>query len=254
MLREPLLHFVVLGLGLFLLWGLVGEDAGTLVVTEATVARLKADEARRRGREPTDQELDAVLRRWVDDELLYREGLELGLDRADPVVRRRVVQKMRFLHEDLRTPGTPDAAALAQIGEGLGVPPRASFEHVYLRDESELAAAQAALEGGADPATIGAPFALGRTFEDRALSIVSRDFGADFATVVETSPPDAWSAALSPFGAHLVRVTNRTESKPLTGDAARARALEIWTAEQRARGGEDALEELRSRTPVVIER
>jgi hypothetical protein len=257
MFREPLLHFAVLGLGLFLLWGLVGPPDAGLVVTLGTVDRLKADEERRLGRAPTDAEFDAVLQSWIDDELLYREGLALGLDTADPVVRRRVVQKMRFLYEDLRPIAEPTDEQLATFAGAHSVPGQVGFEHVFLRrDLPDLDAVvqrlQGRLEGGGDPAKEGEPFALGRSFTARALPVIERDFGSDFAQALRSAALHTWFRADSPFGAHLVRVTDSIPPRAPTADELRGLALDDWRRQQRRKNAEQALRDLREQRPVQV--
>ena len=103
--REPLFHFLLGGAALFLLYGAVTGDRAArpdrIVVGEARVASLAATFQRTWLRPPTRAELDALIQDFVDEEILYREALELGLDRNDLVVRRRLRQKMEFLHLDL---------------------------------------------------------------------------------------------------------------------------------------------------------
>lgn len=107
LIRSPALHFLAIGAALAAVVGALrpapaGPDARPepLVVSAERVARLRRGYARRLGREPTDAELRALIEDRVAEELLYREALALGLDRGDAAVRRRVVQKMRFLAED----------------------------------------------------------------------------------------------------------------------------------------------------------
>src|SRR6185503_9361121 len=93
--NEPLLHFAVLGIGLFALYSLVsdgGESAGSeeLVVDAPRIAALADQFVRSWRRAPTQAELDGLIESYVRDEVLYREGLALGLDRDDAVIRSRV--------------------------------------------------------------------------------------------------------------------------------------------------------------------
>ena len=261
--REPLLHFVVLGLGLFLLWGWVRGGDAELVVTAATVERLRSDEARRLGHEPSEAELEAGLDAHVADELLYREGLALGLDRADPVVRRRVVQKMRFLHEDLRPVPEPTAQDLVDFAaERYTVPAQVSFEHVFLRRDGRspdvlgalVERTMARLSAGDDPSGIGQPFVLGRSFSRRAAPVIERDFGAAFAQALASAETGRWFRADSVYGAHVVRVEERSPPRPPTEEELRLGAADDWKRDVRERNAAAALQELRARTPVRIER
>src|SRR3954467_12675298 len=104
LLREPLLHFLVIGAALFGLYGLVGKKEAApakIVVSAEGVANLAARFARTWRRPPTQDELDGLVEDDIRDEVFYREGRAAGLDRDDVVIRRRVRQKMEFLTEDM---------------------------------------------------------------------------------------------------------------------------------------------------------
>ena len=104
LLREPLLHFLVIGAALFGLYGLVGKkeaEPAKIVVSAERVANLADRFARTWRRPPTQEELDGLVEDDIRDEVLYREGRAAGLDRDDAVIRRRVRQKMEFLAEDM---------------------------------------------------------------------------------------------------------------------------------------------------------
>src|SRR5690606_34234798 len=112
--------------------------------------------------------------RFVDGELLYREGLALGLDRDDPVVRQRVIQKMEFVGTNLELPQEPDEATLrafmAEHAERYAGPPRYDVVLVTLPTqpgETDDARARAVLEqlrAGAHPKGVGGRHASGRRF------------------------------------------------------------------------------------------
>jgi peptidyl-prolyl cis-trans isomerase C len=136
LLREPLVHFVVLGTALFLLYARVApEPAHEIVVPASLVQGLVRDAERRTGRTPTPAEAEAMVERWIDDEVRYREALALGLDRGDLIVRRRLVQKMDFLLAgSTPVPAPTDAelaAWLAAHPDQYAAPDRLSFEHVF---------------------------------------------------------------------------------------------------------------------------
>lgn len=101
LLREPLLHFLVIGGLIFLLYSAVDDTretpADVIVVTPARIDQLAADFKAVWKQMPTADELDALIEEHVREEVYYREALALGLDRNDTVVRRRLRQKMEFL-------------------------------------------------------------------------------------------------------------------------------------------------------------
>ncbi|MCA9635594.1 MAG: hypothetical protein KC420_06135, partial [Myxococcales bacterium] len=164
LLREPLVHFVVAGGLLFGLHRLVAPPpaiAGEVVIDREWARAVGGELGRALGRPPAADELAGALVDAVDQELLYREGLALGLDRGDPIVRRRVIQRARFLHEDRAELAAIDDAALAEelaaAPERYRLPPRIALTHVFVAGdraedpEAEARRLLAALEGGDDP-------------------------------------------------------------------------------------------------------
>jgi hypothetical protein len=99
--REPLIHFLVIGTGLFLLFELTqpprGDMPERIVVSNSQVEQLDAQFSRTWLRPPTTAEFTGLIDNFVRDEVYYREALALGLDRDDPFIRRRMRQKLEFL-------------------------------------------------------------------------------------------------------------------------------------------------------------
>jgi hypothetical protein len=156
------------------LWGLhrVAQrpDPRTLVVSGQTVAALREGLARHHDREPTAAELDVAVDAWIEEELLVREARVLGLDRADPIVRRRLAQKLRFSLEDADGVDDPGDEVLAawhrEHAELYRRPPRRGFTHVFAAGLDAGARARAhawveALDAGADPEGRGDAFPHG---------------------------------------------------------------------------------------------
>ena len=139
LLREPLVHFLVLGAGLFLLFGLVGDSnvapADRIVVSSGRVAQLTQIFTRTWQRPPTEQELAGLIEDHVREEVYYREALAMGLDRDDTIVRRRMRQKLEFVTDDLVAAVTPTEEQLEtylrENPEAFRVPTRLSFQQIY---------------------------------------------------------------------------------------------------------------------------
>ena len=117
LLREPFVHFFVLGVVLFGIDALLRgqsdtEDKGEIVVTEGRIENLAAMFEKTWQRPPTNVELEGLVNSYIRDEALYRHGVEMGLDQDDNVIRRRVRQKLDFLIDDLASPAEPDNSEL----------------------------------------------------------------------------------------------------------------------------------------------
>lgn len=272
LLREPVLHFVLLGGVLFALYGLTrggGEPTGRIVVRGEDVARLAATWRMQWGRPPTQAELDGLIDAHVRDEILYREALALGLDRNDTIVRRRMVQKMEFLGEDLAATREPSDAELerflAQHADRYREPATIDFSHVFFsrdrRGERAVADARAALpdlrgSNGDAAAARGAgdPFLLRNDYSARSRQDVRELFGAEFAGAVFALEPGEWQGPVeSAYGFHLVRVGARTEPRLPALSEIRARVAGDWRAEHREAAKRAFYDQLRRRYDVVVE-
>lgn len=117
-LREPLLHFALLGAALFFVYGWIGEEAPApteIVISAKTIEGLALSFQRVWDRPPTQAELDELIAEQTKEEIYYREGVAAGLDRDDSIIRRRLRQKMEFLTEDLAAQAEPTDAELQKF-------------------------------------------------------------------------------------------------------------------------------------------
>ena len=105
LLREPLVHFLALGAVLFGIGILRGEGAGPatnrIAITPGAVERLLEGFRLTWQRPPTESEFRGLVEDYLKEEVLYREALEMGLDRDDQIIRRRMRQKLEFLTADV---------------------------------------------------------------------------------------------------------------------------------------------------------
>ncbi len=266
LLREPLFHFLLLGAGLFLLYGwLQGGLLGApdeIVVSRAQVQGLQLQFERAWQRPPTEQELQGLIDNWVREEILYREGLAMGLDRDDPIVRRRIGQKVEFIVDGM----TPEAPTVEELQAWLDAHPDRyalaalhSFRQVYFdpsrhgeRLEADVAEALKRLRAGKSVA--GDSTLLPRTLDAAHRLDVERNFGGDFATAIESLPVGGWQGPLrSEFGLHLVEVTARVPGRKPTLEEARV-AVERDLLHARTEEASDAYyQRLRANYDVQIE-
>jgi peptidyl-prolyl cis-trans isomerase C len=263
---EPLVHFAVLGLALFALFRVVGptpQTGETILVSSETLARIEAEQTRRLGRAPEPAELDAAVRSWADAEMLYREARALGLDRGDPIVRRRLMQKMQFLFEEAEPLPEPSDVELekwiADHADRFEQAPRFAVTHVYVQassrtmPEATLREIEVALAEGADPATLGQAFALGQELAAKTVAELNRSFGPGFGDAVAELPDVGWHRVRSIYGWHLVHLDERLPGRLAGVDEVRAQAREGLLREAREQAAARALDELRQRYAVEIE-
>jgi len=262
-----MLHFFLLGSALVTVhhWVAV-PTAQEIRLTDSVIRGLRQEHLRRSGASPTADEEAALIQRFVDDEVLYREALAHGLDRGDIIVRRRLVQKMEFVIENSESlPVATDTELqdyLDRHAERYATPARLAFTHVFVSHDRHGADAevitarlQASLLAGADPSGLGDPFLRGRELPRHSEEEVAAIFGTPFATQVMTLPIGTWSGPLaSSYGLHLVRVTQRTAAvSPNLADV-RAVVLRDWEEERRAEANRVAVKRLRQRYQVSIAR
>ena len=264
LLREPLLHFAVLGALLFALHAAVSPRGtaarGEIVVTRGQVESLATAFERSWQRPPTDAELAGLIESWVRDEVFYREGLALGLDRDDVVVRKRVGQKLEFLSEEATDAAPTDAqleAWLAAHAAEYAVEPATSFEQVYFdpaRRRESLARDLERARASAAPAEAGDPSLLPARLESASPREIESRFGPAFAKALAGIAPGSWQGPIeSSYGVHLVRVTARSEGRAPALAEVRERVARDWGS-ARARAEKEALyQKLRASYRVTIE-
>jgi hypothetical protein len=263
--REPLFHFVAIGAVLLAAYRVAGGPGATgeVVVSDELVRGLRADYLRRTGTWPSPEEEKALVDHYVDDEVLYREAMALGLDRGDVIVRRRLIQKMEFLLEEPVAEPT-DAeldAYLAAHAERYAEPDRVALRHVFVgrdrhgEDAGRIAAGiRRSLLNDADPDALGDPFLRGGRFALQNEKEIASIFGASFASQVMDLPAGAWSEPIrSSYGLHLVEVTERLAARLPALDEVRSAVRGDWLTERRAAADREALARLRDRYRLRFE-
>lgn len=245
-LREPLLHFVAAGILLFIA-GRYYRDDNTIyriVVTPAHVAQLSNQYALQFGKPPDAATLSALVDRDIHDEILFRQGLALKLERNDEIVRRRVAQKMQFLMQDTLAPPEPTDTQLRNWYEehrsDYISQPRVTFTHIFFTDEGSENQAQARLRASdllkTLPDTLvrapdrGDPFPDLYDFSNYEPVQVYRLFGhSDFAEAVYKVTPGEWAGPYrSAYGWHLVYVSSRSPARQAAFDAVRDKVRVAW--------------------------
>ena len=270
-LREPLLHFLLIGGLLFVVYGLRNEglvDQGNRIeITEADINRLLIVWEKKRQRPPTQVELEGMIEQQIREEVMYREALVMGLEHNDPVVRRRLAQKVEFISADLVAQVEPTEAELgkylASHSEKFELPGRINFLQIYLNTDKRGAAvqedAQQLLEqmrqadSKVDIATAGDPIMFGQQHEQVTMREVSRLFGKDFASKLFALPVGNWQGpVLSGYGLHLVRIDNKTTARQPELDKVREKVRNEWFSQQRRTMDEAFYQSLRQRYEIVI--
>ena len=266
--KEPLLHFAVLGIGLFVLYrfvtGVAPSVGDEIVVDAPRIAALAEAFERSWRRPPTPEELDGLVESYVRDEVLYREGLTLGLDRDDAVIRNRIRLKMEVIGD-----GAQSSIADADLQDWLdahadryATPARYDVQQVFFDPSKHRAngALESALrdlqrEPDGDPGTRGDQTLLPAGLTDVTRADLAAQFGDELAAALAAAPPDRWFGPVtSAYGEHLLRVELREERKAASLAEVRD-AVERDARYARDQAARDALyARLRARYSVRIEK
>jgi hypothetical protein len=242
-LREPLLHFLILGGMLFAAdHFIVGrtQDPRTIVVTAEIDKDIRQLFHASRSRDPHADELKALHERWLDNEVLYREGLALQVDRGDTAIRERVIFKaLSVVDANVKRPTLDDQILRAWFERNRNKydePARFDFQEAVLsgeKAESSVRSFVTALNAGA---TSDERAGL-RVFKGRPHDNLVQSYGADFALALERAAPGQWQALRSGEDWRAIRLDAVTQPKPAIFESLRDGVMQDWTdavmAEQR---------------------
>jgi len=272
MVRNPLVQFAIGGLVLVAIYAwTAGRDADSsrrVEISAQDVEFLTAGWTRQWNRAPTEQELEALIEARIREEVLYREAVSMGLDQNDMVVRRRMVQKMDLLTQDLASliepPEEELRAFFEERSEEYRVPARLTFSHIYFnpdaRGESTLVDAEAALAEllSAEPqrtsaSELGDRFMLDSDYRSLTQQEVARQFGGGFAEQLFELEPGWQGPVLSGYGVHLVYVGARVEGRIPDMAEVRDRVLMDYERIRQTRARDALYEGLRARYEITVD-
>ena len=269
-LKDPLLHFLLLGTALFVAYGMLqkpgGDGSNEIVVTTGEIEHLAAGFAKIWQRPPSPQEMAGLVKARVREEVYYREAMALGLDKDDTVIRRRLHQKMEFIADDVAANSEPTDAELSAYlqahRDAFRVEPRLTFRQVYLdpekhgknlaRDSAQLLATFRSI-GDQAAEEAGDPFMLGYEFTGPS-SEIAKQFGAGFVAKLSELSPGQWQGPIqSGYGMHLVLISKRTDAHlPALADVREVVRRE-WDNARRLQANEKFYQRLLQHYTVIIE-
>jgi peptidyl-prolyl cis-trans isomerase C len=265
--REPLLHFVLIGAALFAFtaWRQQQQEHSEIRITSGEIAQLAAFWETQSQRKPTAAELRGLIEERIDEEVLAREAVRLGLDRDDVILRRRLAQKMAFVSDDLAVAGEPAEADLRAFFDShqatYTTPDLYALRHVFFNPDRHGMAldadAQRALRRltrDGNPNDLGDPFMLPRELADVSRDDIARDFGSMFADAVISAKPGTWAGPVrSPFGVHLVKLESQTPSSVARFEDVRDRVREAFLAQKQQEANAALRAKLRKQYRIVVE-
>jgi hypothetical protein len=271
-LKEPLVHFLVLGALLFVGYGVLNRNAppapDRIVVSQGQFASMRETFLRTWQRPPTREEWDGLIQDRVREEVYCRGAIALGLDKDDTVIRRRLRQKMEFVSDDIAAQTEPSDADLNAYLQAhpdqFRVEQQFTFRQLYLnpakqgtnlvRNAAQLLTKLNAVGADADWATMGDSFMLDHSFTAVPVGEVAKQFGEDFTAKLGGLQAGRWQGPVeSGFGVHLVFISERTEGRmPALADV-RGAVRREWENTRRLEANEKFYQELQKRYMVIIE-
>lgn len=265
-LKEPLLHFLLIGALLFVVYSWVNPDAmqsdKRIVVDQGQIASLKSRFQKVWQREPSKQELQGLIEDFVIEEIYYREALAMGIDKNDPVIRRRLRQKMELYTDNLTNRLAPSEE---QLQEYLQAHPdkfktdnRYSFAQVYINSDRPaqelqalITATQAALQAG--QSLQSDPSLLPTQFTDSEAYSIDRTFGQGFAAQLDGLELNKWSRPIrSGLGLHFVMLSARQAGQLPVLSAVRDKVEREWRFDQAQRVDQSLRKKLLASYDVIV--
>jgi hypothetical protein len=273
-IKEPLLHFVVLGTIIFMIytfWGQRGENdqERSITITADEIEWLTDSWQKRWNRPPTAEEREGIINQYVREMILYREAVAMGLDQSDTIIRRRLAQKLEFVTQDLSRPQTPSEEVLrAYFEEHVGryqAPELITMTHVFFdpdkRGSQTLLDAEAAKaelinskKNPQDAHSFGDRFMLQNYYPERSQAELTKLFGQGFTEPLFAMAPQQWHGPiLSGYGVHLVYVHHLQKFEPPAFSEVKEQVSMDWEDDQRKKLNDQYIANLIGRYNVTIE-
>ena len=273
-LREPLIHFLLIGVALFGIYHFTQSErtgpasSKQIQLSLDELAQLALQFQSQWRREPTPEEFNRLVENKVQEEVLYREALAMGLDKDDTIVRRRMAQKMQFLAEDVAAAREPTTVELRAWYEknsaAFAQPSRVSFRHLYFspdrrgaRARDDAVKALARLAGQPQDTklapSLADPFMFQDYYRDRAPEQLGKEFGPQFAQAVAGLRPGSWQGPIeSGYGWHLVLVDTVIPGRVPAFEEIEPDVKPAWLGEQKALAWQKAYRDMRAKYTVLL--
>ena len=272
-LREPLVQFLLIGVALFLISGALNRGASQrgrgydIALTMDDLRQVHNTFRAQWEREPSPEEMRGLVEQRIREEILYREALQLGLDKDDVIIRRRLAQKMQFLSEDVSAAYEPKSEELKlwyeKNSQRFSLPATISFRHLYFSpDRRGRNARQAAVNTLAKIASqpedsktadLADPFMFQNYYRGRSADQLTKEFGTSFAPAVLQLKPGSWQGPIeSGYGWHLVWIESITPGRIPNFEEVEPDVKTAWLADQKAQQWQKAYDKMRTKYQVLL--
>lgn len=276
-LREPLLHFLLLGSVMFGAYYFVAgqtsnnnEPREEIVVSEGQIDVLILGFEKVWQRLPTPRELEGLVQAHIREEVMYREALAMGLDRNDTIIRRRLQQKLEFLSEDIASLSTPTKeeleAFLAENPDRYRQQATVSFRQIYFNtsERGEQAETDAELllnqlrDHSLDEDWIAEAgdrlLMIQDIFQNTSERDIRRELGTEFVQELASLPTGSWQGPIkSGFGLHLVYIESYIPGVVPPLNEIQEAVFSEWTLQKREETNEAFYTALRENYTITVE-
>lgn len=224
-IKEPFSHFILFGITLFLLYGLVNDNSNskdTIIINDFDVSTLISKWEMQWKRQPTEQELQNLIAQNIKQEVYYQEALKMNLDHNDEIIKRRLAQKMQFLSNDI-------AALIEPSDDDLGKyykdhsdkylsPPSYSLYQITFSPDKRIDNYKDASETlqqfpnatFKEMKSWGDSLPFNYFFENVSANELRLQLGSKFSTALKKQEINKWVGPIpSGFGYHLVFITEK---------------------------------------------
>ena len=272
-LKDPFFHFLLIGLGIFLLYGLIdqeeqGDGYKRIEITTSDADRLVLQWEKRWNRPPTEKEFEGLMKKYIRQEVLYREALAMGLDKDDTVVKQRMAQKLEFISSDIMTIDTPEDTVLQAYldthAQKYRIPGSITFRHIFFKldKDNQLAVSNKINmlmkslnqeNNSVDIEELGDRFLHGKAFKEESEFEVDRLFGKTFREKLFSQEIHKWVGPIqSSFGLHLIYIDDKVNSIKALLEDARETVLRDWSYDERKKHNDALMDTLLKKYEIVI--
>lgn len=250
LIKEPLLHFILIGAAFFLLYSWVGEtenESNTITIDESDLEEIVSKFEMQWKRMPTEEELFSIVEKRIEQEVFYQEALKMNLDHNDEIIKRRLSQKMQFLSNDISGLVKPTDEQLQEYYQNHSdkylVDASYTLHQVYFspdqrenwRADAEAAVAKMNSVSIDEAIVMGDPISLPQTYTETSAFHISRQMGDAFLNEIAVLKTGKWQGPVnSGYGAHVVFISEKQEAIPAPFEAVREKVIDDYSFERQA--------------------
>ena len=261
-MNKKVLSFFIIGFLIYLFDYTFNEneDEDVITIYDDEIQALIKNWNEQVGRAPREEDIRGIIDQLIEEEILYREAVKLGLDKNDIIVKRRLAQKLMFLRDSIESVA-PDIESLNTFYENNKekylIEELYTFSQIYFsfspNSNEKAKTSLLEMQEGSEPLG-GEPFMLGKSFVNRTKKEITRDFGNEFSEVLVQLQKGNWHGPIkSSYGDHLVILISHSDSKQLDFEEAKSFIITDYLAAQKNKNQDDYLLSLKKKYKVVLE-